>query len=70
MGCLNDGLKTLVGHINMHFFKSIVGLLSWPILCITSPKLPTRVPSLAPYCLIWGNDVLRFVGKEKFTNTG
>jgi hypothetical protein len=35
-----------------------------------SLKLLTRVPSLVPYCPIWGNDVLRFVEKEKFISDG
>ncbi len=35
-----------------------------------SPKLLTWVPNLAPYCPIWGHDVVRLVEKEKFINVG
>jgi hypothetical protein len=32
--------------------------------------LPIRIPSLAPYCPIWGDDMSRLVEKEKFINVG
>jgi len=32
LGCLDDGLKTLVGHINMHLFRSFVDLSGWPMM--------------------------------------
>jgi hypothetical protein len=32
------------------------------------PKLPIGVPSLVPYCPIWGHDVARLVEKEKLIN--
>jgi hypothetical protein len=31
-----------------------------------SPKLPTKIPSLAPYHPVWGNDVSRSLEREKF----
>jgi hypothetical protein len=30
--------------------------------------LPTKVPSLIPYCPIWGNDASKSVEREKFIN--
>jgi len=32
LGCLKDGLETLVGHINMHMFRFFVDCLSWPMM--------------------------------------
>jgi hypothetical protein len=32
VGCLNDGLETLVGHIEMHLFNFFVDLLGWLVM--------------------------------------
>jgi hypothetical protein len=35
-----------------------------------SPKLPTSIPSLIPYCPIWGNDPSRSMERQKFISVG
>jgi hypothetical protein len=42
----------------------------WKVNLDGSPKLPTRVPSLVLYYLIWGNDASRSMEKEKFISFG
>jgi hypothetical protein len=42
----------------------------WKVNPDGSPKLPTKVPSPIPYHLIWGNDVFKFVKREKFISVG
>jgi hypothetical protein len=34
------------------------------------PQLPTRVPNLVPFHLIWGIDELKVGEKERFINNG
>jgi hypothetical protein len=31
-GCLKDGSKTLVGHIDMHIFRFFMNSFSWPMM--------------------------------------
>ncbi len=40
----------------------------WKVNANGSPKLPTRVPNLIPYCPIWDHDEVRLMEREKFIN--
>jgi len=42
----------------------------WQVDSSSCPKLLSKVPKLVPFHLIWGNDALRSIEKDKFTNSG
>jgi hypothetical protein len=42
----------------------------WKAFANGFPKLLIGVPSLVPYCLIWGHDKVKLVDKEKFIGVG
>jgi len=54
VGCLNDGLETLVGHTEMHLFKFFVDLLVWLVMQYkVSPTNLVWSPIDAPLIRLW-----------------
>jgi hypothetical protein len=54
VGCLKDGLETLVGHTNMHIFKFFADSMGWPVMQYNvSPTNLVRSPADVPPIRLW-----------------
>ncbi len=51
---MKNGPETLVGHIDMHFFRFFIDSLGWPMMQYkVSPTYPIRSPIDGPPIQLW-----------------